>query len=245
MAKLNQIIAIEKGIRSRTEQAITQIYHIFQKPALFNGFTRSYEKTYEDSEDYPSETTKVQATVSGMLDKLETQMSELFDIVAKKEWSNTVAAADVVVNGQTILTQVPVTYLLFLEKQLIDLRTNLANLPILDPAVTWMKNEADGSWISEPRRTVKTKKVQRPIVLYEATKEHPAQVQLITEDMIVGNWNQRLNSGAVRLSDRDQLLERVNVLIDAVKEAREKANDYEAVEINGIGSKIFSFLLEW
>ena len=47
MAKLNQIIAIEKGIKSRVYGDLTELNKAIQKPDLFNGFQKTYQKNLE------------------------------------------------------------------------------------------------------------------------------------------------------------------------------------------------------
>ncbi len=37
MARLNQIIAVEKGVKSRSFQELTEAHHALQKPALLTG----------------------------------------------------------------------------------------------------------------------------------------------------------------------------------------------------------------
>ncbi|WP_443732109.1 DUF7873 family protein [Streptantibioticus silvisoli] len=54
-----------------------------------------------------------------------------------KERANRAARADVTVEGRTILADVPVTWLLFLEKRLTDLRTFVKKPPVLDAAGSW------------------------------------------------------------------------------------------------------------
>jgi hypothetical protein len=44
MAKLNQVLAIEKGVKSRVFSEITQLNNAAQKPALFTGFAKNYKK---------------------------------------------------------------------------------------------------------------------------------------------------------------------------------------------------------
>ena len=72
----------------------------------------------------------------------------MFDVVLTQDMGNTHAKADIKVNGQTILPNVPVTYLLFLEKQVVDLETFVTKLPSLDPSEVW---EADGELAGTPR----------------------------------------------------------------------------------------------
>src|SRR5882672_5402099 len=196
MGKLNQVIAIEKGIKGRVFSVVTDLYKVVQKPALFNGFSKTYAKRDEDSEDLPAERQRVQYNARDMLRSVANATTELMDITARKDWTNCQATGTVEVDGVVILADAPTTFLLFLEKQLTDMRTFVAALPVLDEAETWVFDANSGLHRTEPLSTHRTKKVQRPIVLYNATVEHPAQTAMITEDVIAGFWNTVKHSGA-------------------------------------------------
>ena len=60
MAKLNQIIAIEKGVKARVYGELTELHKAVQKPELFNGFSKTYQKKDDDGEDLPAEKKRVQ-----------------------------------------------------------------------------------------------------------------------------------------------------------------------------------------
>ena len=60
VAKLNQIIAIEKGTKSRTFQELTEAHQSLQKPALLSGISRTYRPKDEEGEQLPPESTRVQ-----------------------------------------------------------------------------------------------------------------------------------------------------------------------------------------
>ncbi len=242
MAKLNQILAVEKGTKSRVYSEVTTMNASAQKPALFNGFSKNWKPKDEDSEVFPPESLRVQQNAREMLQSLARHLTELFDVSAAKDWANCLARADVVVDGKVLVKGSPATYLLFLEKQLNDMQTFVTNLPILDPAEEWRFDEASNVYKSELTKTARTKKVQKPIVLYDATKEHPAQTQLITEDVVIGHWDTVKHSGALPPKRRQELLERIEKLIKAVKFAREEANAQEA-EKKEIASAIFAYLL--
>ena len=42
MARLNQIIAVEKGVKSRSFQELTEAHHVLQKPTMLSGISRTY-----------------------------------------------------------------------------------------------------------------------------------------------------------------------------------------------------------
>ena len=239
--KLNQVLAIEKGVKSQVYSAVTDLHKRCQKPVLFNGFSKNYLKKDEDGEDYPSETQNIQQSAHDAIRELNTQLTELFDVVAQKDAANRVASADVIVDGKTLLDGIPATTLLFLEKQLNDIRTFVEALPVLDPAEHWTYDEGSGHYFTAPTKTHRTKKVARAIVLYPATVEHPAQTQLISEDIIVGYWEQTKTSAAITQTDKRACLDRINALAIGVKQAREEANLAIVPDVK-IGEKVLHYL---
>lgn len=241
MAKLNQIIAAEKGVKSRAESSLTEAYHLIQKPDLFTGLTRKYEAIDDAGEKRPPENKRLQNRVPDLIVSIRASMVAWFDTVATKERTNTKAKADVIVDGTVVLKDVPVAGLLFLEKRLVDMRTFASKLPELDATETWNWNEGAHCFVTDPIQKASTKKVAKPVVMHEATKEHPAQVVAVNEDVIVGYWTESKQSGAVESSRIAALLTRIEKLQTAVKFAREEANSIP-VEDAKIGEAVLGYI---
>ncbi len=241
MKKLNQVIAIEKGIKSRSYATVSDLHKISLKPDLFNGFTKTYQKKDEEGEDYPQEKKKVIHTAVEQIDGLCTTLTEMFDITATKDYANCNALADIIVEGKCLASGVPATFLLFLEKQINDIRSFVEALPVLDESEDWTFDVNSGQYKTETTTTHKSKKVQKPIVLSEATKEHPAQTQLISDDVLVGYWNTVKYSGALPVPIKQGILTRIEKFSSAVKCAREEANNVEASNVN-IGNNILQYI---
>jgi len=243
MTKLNQIVALEKGLKGRVKEATTRIYHLLQKGDSFAGLTRTYQPKDEEGEQIPSERKLVQATVMGQLGEAAEKLANLFDVVATKEWGNTHATADVKIGDKVIVESAPVPYLLFLEKELTDWRTMVTKIPTLSLEQTWVFDEGNQQYRAEPTQTIRTKKVPKVLEMAKATDKHPAQVQVYNEDVPVGVWTQTLFSGAVPAKQRAALIERANLLIDAVKTAREEANSAE-ISQQAVSAPVFAYLLQ-
>lgn len=243
MTKLNQVIAIEKGVKSRHTSEITEVYKLAQKPDLFNGFSRQYKKNDDSGEDLPPEKKVVQFQAGDLLRRVTHTTTELFDLTFRKDRTNCIAKADVTVDGNVIVKDAPVSYLLFLEKQLTDVRTFVGTLPTLDDAEEWEKDPNSGLFKSAEVKTHRTKKVQKSLVLLAPTAEHPGQAQLITDDVIVGYWGAIKQSGAIPKTERGAILERVENLLNAVKEARETANMQDVADYGSVGETVFDYLL--
>lgn len=242
MPKLCQILAIERPTKTNTADQLTQIYQAIQKDALLNGIARRYTPKTEEAEVFPSENQAVQLRVTQALQDVRAVMTPLFDIVAIKDAANRNASADVSVDGNTILTGVPAVTLLFLEKQLIDFHTVICKLPELPQTESWSYDQNSDCYVTEPVETSKSKKITKPLVAYPATVEHPAQVQLVTEDVVQGNWTTTKFSGALPRDRKRVLRERVEKLLAAVKFAREAANQADAPKVS-IAKEVFDYLL--
>jgi len=241
MTKLSQIIAVEKGVKSDATRRFTDLHRDVQKAPLLSGLSRSYQPRDEDGDALPAESTKVQVNAEDVLTETAAVLTRLFDVTATKDHANTAARADVMVDGEPIVRDVPVTYLLFLEKQLTDLHTFVAKLPVLDPAEDWLPDPNRGCYATAPVKTVRSKKVPRNHVVAEATKEHPAQVQVYMEDIPAGDWTTVKFSGALPAERARILLERVTRLQAAVKYAREEANG-TVVTDQHVGEAVFGYL---
>lgn len=241
MPKLNQILAIEKNKKTKLHKEISELHKALQKPSLVNGHKKVFTPKDEGGESFPDDDHRVQYRYDEVLEQIQERLATLMDVTATKDFTNCNALADVKVNGETFLEKVPVPYLLFLEKELHDLHTFLDKMVELDSAEDWREDPNSGLYRSEPVKTHKTKKLQRPIVKYEATEHHPAQTELITEDVIIGYWTTTKFSGAIPRPRKKKLLERITLLEDAVKFAREQANSVDADQ-KGVGAKLLNFI---
>lgn len=241
--KLNQIVALNSPKKAEFQKFLTKYYQIMQKSEPFFGMERVYTPKDDDGEKLPTESSKVQLNVDDLLSDITTAWQQMFDVVLTNDSGNAIATADVIVDDLTILSNVPISTLLFLEKQLTDLKTVIDKIPVLPLSENWSKDAASNLWVTPVHQTVRTKKVQKPIVLYDATKEHPAQTQLITEDINVGTWSVKRLSSALSQSEVEDLHERIVKLREAVIKAREQANSIEIDQKKG-GNSIMNYLFE-
>lgn len=242
--KLSQIIAVEKGVKSQSARVETDLYHALEKKPLFSGLSRVYTpKDEEDGDQLPPEQVSVQIKTGEVLAQLTESLTRLIDLVATKDAANTEASADVVVDGTVLAAAVPVTTLMFLEKEVEKLAAFVGRLPVLDPATQWSYDPNRGVYVATPVSTVRTKKIPRNHVLAEATKEHPAQVQIFTEDVLVGTWEKTEFSGALPADAISGIGYRLDKLRTAVKYAREQANTIEVADVH-YGADILSYLFE-
>lgn len=239
---LHQLIALIPKVKSRDQATTTKHHQLHQKRPLFEGQERTYQPLDDEGDRFPSENKRVERRVREALDEVRTSKSDLFNLVRAQDAANTQAKADVSVDGEVLLREVPVTHLLFLEKQMVDLGTFVSHLPTLTSDVDWTEDENTDQFRSQPIETIKTQKVDEPIVLYEATDRHPAQTQLVTRDKPIGRWQTTRFSGALPAAKKREIMERVQQLHNAVVEARERANSFQAEKEIEEGKAVFDFL---
>jgi hypothetical protein len=182
--------------------------------------------------------------VPDVLDKAKEALIEQMDIVACKDFGNVnpAARADVVIDGAVLISNAPVPFLLYVEKELVDLQTFILTLPELDESQEWTHDDNTRIWKTAVVKTIKTAKLQEALVLLQPTKEHAGQAKDITVDRTVGYWNQIKHSGSMPLAAKQKLIAKIHRLIDAVKQAREEANMAEVDSIQ-VGKKVFDWLL--
>ena len=240
--KLNQVIAIEKGAKAENSSTITKLHRFSDNPPLFDGFSKTYRPKDDDGDRFPDESHRVQVRVADVLEAVSKSVGELFDVVATKDYGNTIAKADVKLEDGTILLEgAPTPFLLFLEKQLNDLGTVVGQLPELDEGVEWIPDDDSGLHRSAEIETQKTRKVEEPLVLHPPTAEHPAQTKAVTRDVVIGYWTTTKLSGAMPATKKKEKLRKIREVQRAVKMAREEANMTD-VERKDVGSKILDFI---
>jgi hypothetical protein len=241
--RLNQIVALEQGVKARAKDALTALYQQFQRgsDAALSGLIRTYQPLNDEDVALPEEKTLVQVRVKDQLEEVGRLLARYLDVTATKDFANTQAKADVRLGDEVFIKDAPVPFLLTLEKELVNVRTMLSKAPTLDLAEKWALDEDAKAYAAEPRETVRSVKVQKVLTLAPATDRHPAQAQLIVEDRPAGKWKTIKLSGALPGAERGEMLERVDRLIAAVKIAREEANQHQVTDAV-IGARLVGYL---
>ena len=88
----------------------------------------------------------------------------------------------------------------------------------------------------------RTKKDVKVIVKYEATKEHPAQTELMNIDAPIGRVEEQEWSSLLTPADKATLLDRIEMLTRAVRRARSRANEVEVDLNKKIGKPLLNFV---
>lgn len=240
MSELHQILAVEGDLKNRAQEALAEARGLFATDALV-GHTRRYRPLEENGEPLPAEDKELAVKVSDILESIRTDYGGWIDVAVQKEVTNQTTAADVLVDNKVMFAGMPAPALLNLEGKLLELRNIYAAIPTTDPSERWTWDEGRGVWVSEPHITFRSNKVPKSFVAYEATKEHPAQVSVYNEDIRVGEWTTIKMSGMISPVEKTNLLDRIDKVIKGVKQARQKANNAEVVDVN-VAASLFAYI---
>lgn len=244
VSKLHQVLAVLPDAKNRAKAVTDGVYHQIQKnTGPLNGLIRTYKPKDDEGDRLPDERTLVQIRVPELLTNLADAVGDVLNLEYTETDANTQARANVVIDGEVLLENVPATYLIFLEKQLTDLATIAKKLPTLDPAEQWHWDPNSDAYATEPSQTTRTQKVPKNHILAPATDKHPAQVHMFHEDQIVGYWTKVQYSGAIPGSVKVALVRRIESLKQAVKSARAEANAHPVTQEKELGKTVFDYLL--
>jgi hypothetical protein len=245
MAKLHELLAVEADLFGTFKKIIEETIVTFSKrQEHFMGATRTLDLLAEGSEPQPTERKALDTTVNAKLDYQEKHIIRYLDAVLQKELTNQQAVADIVIDGVVVAEKIPAPYLLGLETKLKSIRQTYETIPTLPPGIEWIEdpNAGDGVYKRKhPLEQFKTEKVIVPQILYEATKEHPAQVKEISETKNIGKYTRSEQCSMLTPSTKSALLGRLDTLIQAVKKARQRANATTVVP-GKIGEKLFNYI---
>lgn len=242
--KLNQVLAIEAGSKKQEYADVSRTHHELQRSELFCGFISTYQPLAEDGVEQPEQRKVVQKDALEVLKQLQGQIGNLWDIVSTKDVGNCSAKANIVVDGRVLAENVPVTYLIYLEKQLNDLRTLVAKLPVLDPSKEWVFSESRGMYEAKyPEKRIRTKKVHTPIVKIPPGPHSEGEADIVVIDTPEGTWTQTDLSTALPATKVKEMVDRVSKIQEAVRVAREEANSI-TVEKKNIGTSIISYVVD-
>ena len=187
----HELLAIKNGQQAKWTSLSTQHKDKFQKKTDYRRFSMIFEPVGEGQppidETTPEQSTlksTVRADLAFLYDEI---FGNLVDTAFRVNVTNTTAKADVVVDGKTVFTNVPVIALLELEKQLQEWRKVVDTTPQLeDRGFIPDTSQISGVYKAKDVRKARTKKVTVPLVLAPATDKHPAQVKEGYEDLPVG-----------------------------------------------------------
>ncbi len=254
MAKQHELLAVEADAQGQYKNILAETRKVFKTGNLFQGSHKKLEMFQDDGIEHPVERSEMATTVFKRLNYNNETVSKYFDILIQKESTNQVAVADIMVDNVAIAEKIPVTFLLGMESRLRELRSVYLSIPTLDQGIRWELDEGEGEGVwraSHTKETIKTMMTFKSQILYDAKfptegqggNSQPAQIEKWEEQVPVGKYVQTLWSGMITPAEKSKYLGKIDILIAAVKKARQRANSTKVVDAK-IGKTLIDFIHE-
>jgi len=247
MGKLHELLAVESSLEKATRKLREESIQTFGKENLFKGaIKRLIMFKDEDKNSETEEHIELVTTIDENLDYLVKPMAKYWNTVLSKELTNQQAKADIVLDDGTILAKdLPATFLLGLETKLGELRKVYESIHTLAPGFAWVKDELERHGVFKNNHDTvafKTKKDLEFIVAYDATENHPAQIEKVENTINIGKYVTTVWSGLITPLDKAERLTRIDALLQAVKKARMRANNINIVKRDKMAEALFKYI---
>ena len=243
MAKLHELLAAEVSVAGAYNVIATETDKVLSKPDMFTKVVTTVKHfdgadAHLDTSETKDATTSVDERIAYHLGR---SFQSYFDLLASKDATNQLAKADVELDGKVFLTGVPATFLLTLESKIAELRKKFEAIPTLQPGVVWNEDATTNTFRSDPATTFKTQKSFSVISLAKATEKHAEQVEKVPVDKPVAKIERTTWSGMWTSTKKSETLARLDALLVAFKQARQRANCQEVVKVD-VDKKIADFI---
>lgn len=246
-AKLHELLSVE-GDRNAAATAIIDetITTLSKRPDHFLGESSQY-RPFDESEAMTSEdaSKEIVTTVLAKLTHCFSVVAKAVDVTASKDATNQLAKAAVMIGGKCITPELPATTLLMLETQVKKWMDVMLAIPTLAPGRRWVLDTAKGLGVyvdADPEVKFRTKKVPKSTILVAPTDHHPAQIAQWSEDEKIGKTAKTTWSSMVTPAQKSELIGRTQDLLAAVKQARQRANCQEVVQVD-VANSLVKFIL--
>lgn len=251
MARLHELLAYSGQAKSQADRVRAELSHTFEsKRQHFTEKIVSVQLLAEGAEPTVETQSDLQTTVPQELEWIGNHLAKALDVQYQINVANMQAKADVVISdgktAATLLKDVPTQELLELETRLQEIQQLVAKAPTLDPVKGFTLDPMRGDGIYKAREVIKpkTEKQMKVLIKYEATKEHPAQTESYMKDERIGTIREQEWSGMLTPAIKADMLDRCEILMQAVKRARSRANELE-IDVAGlkVGNTIMDYIV--
>ena len=244
--KLHQVLAVEKDKENQKKKIMQESIKVLGDTSLHQGSLRvlqMFAQERKNEEDGQSVQKSVTTDVMTRIKYTLPFMAQHLDIVYQKELTNTLAKANVIVDGIILMRDVPATMLLALEREFTSYRDMFKAVPTLQSGIDWERDDAATGKVYKTKNPVKTQKLSKEVeyrVVVKPTDKHPAQVKEISISKQVGEYTDIKWSGCVTSAKKAKMINKLESLIQAVKIARAKANAQDIKKSESVKS-----VLDW
>lgn len=248
MSKKNEVSMTQAlAERSRQDSLYIKEGSVFLRDLAgdgLNGLSKTYVPVKDDGLQLDPQNKMVSLAAPSILRDFKDVAETAWDAHAVVDFGNAVIKADIVVDDVKV-KDVPVPYLLYLEKELKTVIGVLRDAKVLDPQKEWSPSrDSSEQYRSNSETTTRNVratdyKILTPNEVIDGQK-FEAKVVKVDSDVVEGTWTTQHLSGAMSATEKRQVLDRAEKLLAAVVYAREEANGLKVDKKN-----VARTMLDW
>lgn len=243
--KLHELIAVRANLKQQAAKTMADLSNTFEKKQHhFTAKVKAFTPNGENAEAKIEEQLDLQTTVKKELIWVKDFIVKSLDVSLQVATGNTTAKSDIVLeNGTVLATDIPATTLLELEDSVEELRKFAERIPTLDAAKGFRPDpdKGEGVFVSREVEKTRTQAQKKIYTLAPATDKHPAQTQLVDEQVAIGTIREREWSSMLTVAEKGDMLYRIEELSRAVRKARARANETEVDISRKIGGDLIKY----
>lgn len=249
MAKIHELLAVDKNLKGQATKNRLDLQNTFEKKRThFSEKLITFTPIEEGASPETTEQLAIQTTVAQEIAWISGFLAKAIDSSYAIDLANVEAKGDIVLeDGSTLISGVPATALLQLEKRMKEVHDLVKVIPTLDPSKGFKTAPDREKGIFAARDVFKdrTQKKDVYITITPATDKFPAQVAKETNDIKVGTIREQEWSSLITPATKADLLTRTEELIRAIEKARSRANNTEIdAKANKIGGELLDYIFQ-
>lgn len=236
MTKQFEVLPAVATLSKASKKLFDETMEKFKKGShYFGGLIRSLAMIEDTPENQKAQSAefkdeKPPTTVVETLDYMLDFWAKAKDARCTADFGNTIARADLVFEGRTLMTAVPVLVLEHMANDLGELKKLFDNAPTLQAGIDWQPDSSvamRGAMKSPEVVNTKTQKTTEWVVVTPSTATQQAIVKDRPVDKVIGSYSTVTRSGAMTTQQKADALTKIDALILACNQARNRANEVE------------------
>lgn len=241
---LHELLAVEPSLKGAAIKILGEAEKTFKdRGTHFHGMVRSYECAKDGDVGFPDESSPLVTTVGEKLAHVAEIVSPWIDAGLQIDRTNLETAATLHI-GDVAIENVPATFLLRLDHRLSELRKVFNAIPTLEPKHDWSPDadKGQGVWQAKEERKNRSVKEEGFEIIVKSDEHHPAQYERVMRERHHGVYVSKSWSGELSVSQKYEIMKRLDALQAAVKKALASANRIDHNK-DKIAEQVFTFLL--
>lgn len=234
--ELHELLAVRTTLADETKRIHAETAELLGKPQAFRESIKKYDHLIELDSAAAKEALEASKTTTSLmtttvLERLKYDAGHLARYMTLRlqiDEGNRDAKADLIVDGEVLMQDLPALFLQPLEQWLVDFRSRIIRAPTVQNNLAVEQvaiRDLTGVWhVKDPSVTLAEETITVFTSVAKATDKHAEQVREVPTRKTVGRYTEDVWYGSLTSAQKADILTRIDKMVMAVQEARSRAN---------------------